>query len=123
MTELRMIHEKAVDRASEDDRIWFEANPERHFRIRNPIPYEFNERMPDPTPGFTSRTLVAQMSPGVRLRLPCEVLEYLSNETATDAALKTLFRQIAPEQFKKYLEMKKAVRAAKKEHNKSQADN
>ncbi|WP_052600563.1 hypothetical protein [Microvirga lotononidis] len=109
-----MIHDKAIDRASEDDRVWFDANPDRHFRIRDLIPYEFNERMPDPQPGFTLRTFVAQMSPGVRLRLPCEILDYLTNETATDAALKTLFRQIAPVQFKQYLQMKKGVRAAKK---------
>ena len=60
--------EAALDRISEDDRKWFEANQGRRFRLR-PI---------DPTteiaPGNTyyagARTVVAQIQEGFRMRWP-----------------------------------------------------
>ncbi len=55
-----------VDRASEDDRMWFEMHPERSHRIRPYIPGEWPmEVVPTPT-----QAAVRQIQPGVRARLP-----------------------------------------------------
>jgi hypothetical protein len=36
------IHSSSIDRACEDNRIWFERNPNRLFRLREAVPFEFN---------------------------------------------------------------------------------
>jgi hypothetical protein len=61
----------ALEAASEDDRAWFEANPDRHYRVRPHIPGEWPadalNRLPQ---GQNWYTVVHQVSPGVRMRLP-----------------------------------------------------
>jgi hypothetical protein len=61
----------AIDAASEDDRLWFEAHPHRQYRIR---PYRPGEGPPDyqtpePRLGWRWFVVVRQLRPGVRMRL------------------------------------------------------
>jgi hypothetical protein len=61
----------ALEAASEDDRAWFEAHPERSYRVRPHISGEWPDgalnRLPQ---GQGWYTVVHQVSPGVRMRLP-----------------------------------------------------
>jgi hypothetical protein len=40
------IHGAAIDRACEDDKRWFAERPERLFRLRTPVDFEFNQPFP-----------------------------------------------------------------------------
>jgi|TARA_R100001530_G_C4320819_1_gene155710 hypothetical protein len=94
--EIRMIHENAVKRASDDDQIWFRENPGRNFRIRDLMPYEFNGKIDDPPDGYTWRTIIAQISEGARIRLPATLPKETPNEGAQDDELVRIFGQVAP---------------------------
>lgn len=61
----------ALDTASEDDRLWFEAHPHRQHRVRPYISGEGAQGQPDPTPrhGHGLFIVVRQLQPGVRVRL------------------------------------------------------
>lgn len=74
-----LVTVEAVERASEDDRRWFEANPGESVRYRDLIPGEFplpelpgglEERLP--TDRFQIE--VVQLAPGARVRRLCGVL-------------------------------------------------
>jgi hypothetical protein len=61
----------AIDAASEDDRLWFEAHPRRQHRIR---PYRPGEgppgyETPQPRLGWRWFVVVRQLRAGVRMRL------------------------------------------------------
>jgi len=59
----RKLTAKVVkDPTAEADRAWFEANPERRFRLRDPAPVEFKDPLGDPGDGFSWRVLVARGS-------------------------------------------------------------
>jgi hypothetical protein len=64
----------ALEAASEDDRAWFEANPNRSFRARPQVPGEWPagalSRLPHGQFWFT---VINQVKPGVRMRLPISV--------------------------------------------------
>ena len=78
--------EDAHDRISEDDREWFETNPDRQFRIR-PIDRD-TEIIPGEINYPGARTVVAQIEEGVRLRCPFrQVNEALRNDTDENAAV------------------------------------
>lgn len=62
-----MTEEQAIDRASESDRQFFEANPRRHFRIRLAIQRELPGLM-TPEKGW-AHIVVRQIQVGVRMRL------------------------------------------------------
>lgn len=62
-------HAKAADQASEQDRLWFEANPGQTRYVRPVVKGEF-----PPFAGLrsVSQVLVLQVQPGVRLRHPLQ---------------------------------------------------
>jgi hypothetical protein len=57
-------YSSAVERASEDDRAWFEQHPDASQRIRGYMAGEFGEIVPP----LDHRILVQQIQPGVRSR-------------------------------------------------------
>jgi hypothetical protein len=65
------VTDAALEAASENDRSWFEANPGRAYRVRPQILGEWPagalNRLPQ---GQIWYTVVHQVSPGVRMRLP-----------------------------------------------------
>ena len=98
--EIRAIHENAVERASDDDKVWFRENPGRNFRIRDLMSYEFNEKIKPPPDGYTWRTIIAQVSEGIRMRQPVALPKEVPNEGAQDENLVRIFDQVAPKQFR-----------------------
>jgi hypothetical protein len=97
------IRGKAIDRTCESDREWFEANPNRLFRLRDVMPYEFNGPMRALPDGMSWRTLVARVGPGMRWRAVLSVPAELDNEDADDQLLASIFRRVAPKPFRKLL--------------------
>lgn len=63
---------EATDRASEDDRLYFEAHPGENVRYRAAFPGEFLGvgTTEPPCPGATLEVEVAQLRPGARTRSP-----------------------------------------------------
>ena len=97
------IHGKAIDRACGSDREWFEANPNRLFRLRDMMPYEINGPIEAPPDGMSWRTLTVQVKPGMRLRLVLSVPAELDNEDADDQQLASIFMPLAPKPLRKML--------------------
>ncbi|MDB5457072.1 MAG: hypothetical protein JWP92_2657 [Caulobacter sp.] len=94
---------QAVAAALEADRVWFEAHPERAFRLRDPLPLEFPGPLGAPGRGFSWRVLVARLKDGARTRLPISLALDLHNDHAKDAHLALLFDQVAPAEAKALL--------------------
>lgn len=88
------------DPTAEADRAWFEANPERQFRLRDPALVEFKDPLGDPGEGFSWRVLIARLPDGGRLRLPVSLSWELQNDHAKDQHLRILFDQVAPPEAK-----------------------
>jgi hypothetical protein len=93
--------ERAIERASEDDRHWFNAHQKRRWRLRNARRFEFPGDDGGPVPeGKTMRVIVALVGPGVRVRWPCLMLESTPNSCEHDelpeAMIENLFEQNAP---------------------------
>jgi hypothetical protein len=97
-TPAEAIHGKAIDRACESDRAWFEANPNRLFRLRDMMPYESNGPIEAPPDGMSRRTLVVQVERGMRLRMIVSVPD--------DQQLASIFMPLAPKPFRKLLKCK-----------------
>jgi hypothetical protein len=108
------IHGKAIDEACEDDRVWFEQNENRQFRLREVVPFEFNGPMDEVPTGFRWRVLIAQASEGIRFRMPVALTVLLPTDGATDENLAKLFSQVAPPKIKKLLKKAKKTKGAKK---------
>jgi hypothetical protein len=89
-------HQQAVALATEADRVWFEQNAGREFRLRDPMALEFNGPLGAPGRGFTWRVLVARLKDGARLRFPVSLTVDLHNDGAKDGHLAILFEQVAP---------------------------
>ena len=85
---------KAIDRACEADRLWFERHAHRQFRLRNVVPWEFNGPIEEAPPGKAWRVLVAQLKPGVRARSLLAVAAETSNESVQDHQLRPLFEDL-----------------------------
>ena len=64
------IHRKAIDEASEGDRVWFEQNRGRKYRMRDLVQFENNRPMELPPFGMTWRVVVTEIKEGTRFRLP-----------------------------------------------------
>jgi hypothetical protein len=88
------------DPTAEADRAWFEAHPERLFRLRDPAPVEFKEPLGDAGEGFSWRVLVVRLDGGSRLRLPVSLAWDLHNAHAKEQHLAMIFDQVAPDQAK-----------------------
>ena len=65
---------------SEEDRKWFENNPERNYRLRQIHPDEFKES--GVTQVGASHVAVYQLRDGVRFRLPCNAPGFSDTERA-----------------------------------------
>jgi hypothetical protein len=91
---LRALQQKAIGRAAEDDRRWFDGNPGRQYRVRPAIPGEFNEPLSNNLPeGCAWRTIVVQMQPGVRARRRVGLPYILPCDAATDDDVRWLWEQ------------------------------
>jgi hypothetical protein len=89
------VHRKQIVRAVEDDRNWFEKNPERRFRLRKLIPYELNGPTSPLSDGLSWRVLVDQNLIGTRVRIPVWVPVLLPNEGAEDEHLAAIYKQLS----------------------------
>jgi hypothetical protein len=96
------IDGKAIDRACESDREWFEANPNRLFRLRDVMPYEHIGPTKAPPDGESWRTLVVRIGPGMRFRAVLSVPAELDNEP-DDQQLASIFMPLAPKPLRKML--------------------
>lgn len=94
-----LLHGKAVDDASDSDKAWFEAHPDREFRFRHSLPFEFNEKNPIQPEGWINCTLVVQLIRGLRQRhhVPTPIDTPIS--TLDDAFLEKMFNAVAPEEL------------------------
>ena len=93
-----MIHGKAIERVSDDDRTWFKNNPGRLYRLRDLMKFEFNN-MPlgEPGEGFMWSVLVASPMDRVRIRLPVGFQVGISFEGISEDEMGRTFRNVAPE--------------------------
>jgi hypothetical protein len=101
------IHGDAVNLACEDDRLWFDWNSDRDYRLREVVLGEFAELGPLPH-GMAWRVLVVQINHEVRVRTPVGHPVNLPIESADDDYLVEIFKQSAPEN------VQKMARAAKR---------
>jgi hypothetical protein len=106
------IHGKAIDLASEGDRVWFEQNPDRLLRLRDMTPFENNGPMELPPHGMTWQVIVLQIKRGMRYRLLLALPEDPANEDADDERLAEIVKKVAPPFVKKTL--KAAMKHSKK---------
>jgi hypothetical protein len=61
----------SVERASEDDRLWFGAHPLHRVRVREAWPDEWDADLGEPVPdGYRLVIAVELLAPGVRARFP-----------------------------------------------------
>lgn len=90
----------AVEQAKEMDREWFEGHPGRTIRLRDALPYEFDQPLPQARPGFTWRVIVKEVKAGVRARSPMAARAELRNEDASEADLERIFHEVSPETLK-----------------------
>ncbi len=89
------IHTKAIEKACDDDRRWFAANPMRTARLRDIMPFEFNENMACLPEGLKYKVIVVQIVVGVRHRTPIS-LSVNANEDCSDETIIKLLCAVAP---------------------------
>jgi hypothetical protein len=96
--EIRMIHEKQIERAWLDDRRWFSQNPSRAYRLRDRIPFEFNTLDPatDAFPGMTVRTIVYRLPAGAHFTQAVGFAAAVPNDDVDDEELASIFGQLVP---------------------------
>lgn len=85
------IHSKAIEKACEDDRAWFESNPEKTYRIRDMVPFEANQALGPAPSGSSWRTVVALLGEGVRARTFVTLPIAMRNEGASQKNLADLW--------------------------------
>jgi hypothetical protein len=107
----RAIHSKAIDLACEGDRVWFEQNPDRLYRLRDAVPFENNGPLELPPYGMAWRIIVTQIRDGARFRMLVALPESLQTTGLDDKPLATLFKQAWPD-------AKKVLKAARRAVNK-----
>jgi len=90
----------APDLTGQADQAWFDAHPDRDFRLRDPAVLEFKDPLGEAGDGFSWRVLVARLEGGSRLRLPVSLAWDLHNDHAKERHLALLFEQVAPDQAK-----------------------
>lgn len=109
------IHGKAIDLATEGDRVWFEQNPDRLHRLRDVMPFENNGPVELPPDGMTWKVIVTQIKSGMRFRMLVEMPDDLPNEGVDDKHLTEIIKKAAPPEFKRIL--KAATKDRKKGSN------
>ena len=81
-----------LDVASDNDRAWFEANPNRRYRLRGPLPGEHWHWRGDLT--RASAVLVHSLAPGVRARSPTTLTVPLVLCRDDEATAKRLWEEL-----------------------------
>lgn len=94
------IHSKAIDQACDDDRAWFKKNPERRYRLRAPVAFEFNRQLGVAEQGLKWMVLVARATEIFRLRHPICVSAALQTEDASEVLLAQMFQRVTPPELK-----------------------
>jgi hypothetical protein len=97
------IHGKEIDKVTEDDRLWFESNPDRNFRLRHTARFELNGREPFPVENENTYTLVAQAIPGSRFRICIAAFLVMPVEKIAEQELRALFEDIAPKEIQELI--------------------
>ena len=97
MTNLIALHGKEIDAACDNDRQWFVDHPGRQFRLRRPMPFEF-EGPVAVTLEPQTYVLVVSLAGGVRMRVKCEANDQLHTEIKSghlhlDAAPEQMLRE------------------------------
>jgi hypothetical protein len=100
------IHSNALDRACDSDKNWFEAHPERIFRVRAPMPYECNGPLEAANDGMSWWVLIAQIAPGFRLRMLVAVPSDSCPDEADDQELASMLMPLVPRGLRKLLKSK-----------------
>ena len=80
-----------LDIASDNDRAWFAANPERRYRLRGPLPSERFAWQGDVT--RASAMVVHLVSPGVRMRFSANLIRALETYSDDEATAKRLWEE------------------------------
>jgi hypothetical protein len=96
----RAIHSEAIERACEDDRSWFQRNPDRRFRLREAVRFEFNGPVEAPE-GMMLLALVAQVESGFRFRMPVALPIDNHFSSIDDEQLGAMFMRFAPKHVRK----------------------
>jgi hypothetical protein len=90
-------HSAAIDMVSDDDKKWFAANPDRNYRLRRSAAAEiaFHEcsGVNEPS-GRNAYTLVKQIVPGSRLRMPFRTHAIYRPEHYGENACAALFAEL-----------------------------
>jgi hypothetical protein len=93
-------HAAAIDAISEDDRNWFLNNPECNFRLRPVADAELAVRQcerPAENSGVAAYTIVRQIRPGYRVRLPFKTHTLHRPESFSDNACAVLLAELKNE--------------------------
>ena len=77
--QLSKLEGQIVDKVMDDDAAWFDKNPSRKYRIRDFVFRELQFIEPPPK-GYSKRTVVMRVAPGVRARQMFNVSVQVSNE-------------------------------------------
>jgi hypothetical protein len=80
-----MNHEQATDQASESDRVFFEKNAQRNYRLRPALANEL-PGLHTPRCGWMW-VVVRQIRPGVRMRLAIHVPDVVQDDEALAASI------------------------------------
>lgn len=111
-----------VEAAADDDAGWFEAHPDRHLRLRDRIPGEYEaHQVTIPPPGLVPRTLVIQPQPGVRLRQPVAVYAHVNHDELSDAQLFAFFEESASFEIKQMVSKLRKVKMSGKPRQRGQS--
>lgn len=100
MNPIRALHSKAIERACNLDRAWFAAHPGCSYRLRDPLPMEFNGPLEEPPAGSTWRVLVAGFAGlPMRQRLLLAMTPFPPNESYSQEELEEIFESSVPARF------------------------
>ncbi len=103
MGDIRALHERVIEIATQGDSAWFESRPDRRLRLRNAVSMEFNRNLGEPPVGMTWRAIVVEAQPGVRARQPVALPIGVENDSMAEEDLFRLFMQAAPKEAKDML--------------------
>jgi hypothetical protein len=89
--------------ACDDDRVWFEQNRHRAYRLRDLVPFEFSGPFGAPPECTAWRVLVSRADAGVLFRARVGLPSILPPGGASDANLAVIFDEVVPPELKAML--------------------
>lgn len=110
MAEVRALHERMIEIATQGDAAWFEKHSDRRIRIRNAAPMEFNGSLGEPPVGMTWRAIVVEAQPGVRARQPLALPGAIENDSLEEQDLFDLFIRAAPSEAKGVIDQLRKIK-------------